>query len=227
MAQDYDFEAAVDSHNVEKESGNYLNKTDFFIAGLGSSRSAIRWGFNSKLNDVSEPIETDNYFAVFKLDSITLAGITPFEDVRNQISSYLEEDHKNKIMNSLANKLKSHVLNGKTFQKLKDENNDLELIPSDKKKLNESFISIGKSDELIGSLIYSKKNQLVGPVKTFRGYSLIIVNEISDFDSTAWNAQKDIVRLNLQRIKENKIYRNWLSELKENAEIIDNRDYYY
>ena len=97
------------------------------------------------------------------------------------------------IFCSLAKELKSNVSNGKTFQNLKDENNNLEFIPSDKKKLTESFISIGKSEELIGSLIYAKKNQLVGPVKTFRGYSLIIINEISDFDSTAWISQKDII----------------------------------
>ena len=226
-AQDYNFEAALDSHNVKKESGNYLNKTDFFISGLGPSRSAIRWGFNSKINEISEPIETDDYYAVFKLDSITEAGTIPFEDVQNQISSYLEEEYKDKIMSSLAKELKSNVLNGKTFQNLKDENNNLEFIPSDKKKLTESFISIGKSEELIGSLIYAKKNQLVGPVKTFRGYSLIKINEISEFDSTAWNSQKNIIRLNLKRLKENLTYKNWLSELKENAEIIDNREFYF
>ena len=95
-AQDYDFTSAIDSHSVKKEAANYLSKTDFFIAGLGPSRSAIRWGFNSKINDISEPIETDDYFAVFRLDSITLAGTTPFEDVRTQISSSLENDYKDK-----------------------------------------------------------------------------------------------------------------------------------
>ena len=226
-AQDYDFTSAIDSHSVKKEAANYLSKTDFFIAGLGPSRSAIRWGFNSKINDISEPIETDDYFAVFRLDSITLAGTTPFEDVRTQISSSLENDYKDKIMNTLANNLKTQFLSGKTFQNLKDENSNIEYIPSDKKKLTESFISLGKSEELIGSLIYAKKNQLVGPVKTFRGYSLIIINEISNFDSTAWLSQKDMISSNLKLMKENTVYRNWMSELKKNADIIDNREYYF
>tara|TARA_B100000427_G_scaffold275207_1_gene243648 strand:- start:2973 stop:3365 length:393 start_codon:yes stop_codon:yes gene_type:complete len=130
-------------------------------------------------------------------------------------------------MNTLANNLKTQFLSGKTFQNLKDDNSNIEYIPSDKKKLTESFISLGKSEELIGSLIYAKKNQLVGPVKTFRGYSLIIINEISNFDSTAWLSQKDMISSNLKLMKENTVYRNWMSELKKNADIIDNREYYF
>ena len=68
---------------------------------------------------------------------------------------------------------------------------------------------------------------MVGPVKTFRGYSLIIINEISNFDSTAWLSQKDMISSNLKLMKENTVYRNWMSELKKNADIIDNREYYF
>ena len=41
-SQDYSFSAALDSHDVQKQSATYLGINDIFIAGLGPFRSAIR-----------------------------------------------------------------------------------------------------------------------------------------------------------------------------------------
>ena len=113
------------------------------------------------------------------------------------------------------------------LETLKNNDDKLEFIPSDKKKLTDSFISLGKSDQLIGSLIKSQKGDILGPVKTYRGYGLIIVNEISNFDSTAWNNQQSIIRSELKRLEQNNLYQNWMTGLKEKAKIIDNRKFYF
>ena len=226
-SQDYNFSAALDSHNVKKQIASYLGINDIFIAGLGSFRSAIRWAFDSKVTDISDPIETDDYFAVFTLDSISIAGTSPLEDVRDQIFRELKNNLQDKTKKIFTTELKSKVVNGTSFETLKNNDDKLEFIPSDKKKLTDSFISLGKSDQLVGSLIKSQKGDLIGPVKTYRGYGLIIVNEISNFDSTAWNNQQSIIRSDLKRIKQNNVYQNWMIGLKEKAKIIDNRKFYF
>ena len=226
-SQDYSFSTALDSHNVEKQIASYLGINDIFIAGLGPFRSAIRWAFNSKVTDISDPIETDDYFAVFTLDSISTAGLLPLEEVRDQIISELKNKIKDQTKKKLTSELKSKVLNGISFETLKSGDDKLELIPSDKKKLTDSFISLGKSDQLVGTLINAKKGDLLGPIKTYRGYGLIKVNQISDFDSTGWNSQQNIIRSDLKRLKQNTVYQNWMTELKEKATIIDNRKFYF
>ena len=226
-SQDYSFSTALDSHTVKKQAANFLGSNDLFIGGLGSFRSAIRWAFDANISDISDPLETNDYFAVFTLDSISLEGVLPFNDVRDQIISELKSEQRDKAKKTFAIELKTKVLNGTTFEALKNNNEKLEYIPSDEKKLSDSFISLGKSDQLIGSLIRSDKDDLIGPVKTFRGYGLVIVNKISDFDSTAWIDQQNIIKSDLTRTKQNKFYQNWMSELKEKAKIIDNRKYYF
>ena len=52
-------------------------------------------------------------------------------------------------------------------------------------------------------------------------------NKISEFDSTAWINQQNIIKSDLTRTKQNKFYQHWMSELKEKAKIIDNRKYYF
>ena len=226
-SQDYSFSAALDSHDVQKQIATYLGINDIFIAGLGPFRSAIRWAFDSNVADISDPIETDDYFAVFTLDSISTAGLLPLEEVRDQIISELKNKIKDQTKKKLTTELKSKVLNGISFETLKSGDDKLELIPSDKKKLTDSFISLGKSDQLVGTLINAKKGDLLGPIKTYRGYGLIKVNQISDFDSTGWNSQQNIIRSDLKRLKQNTVYQNWMTELKEKATIIDNRKFYF
>ena len=110
---------------------------------------------------------------------------------------------------------------------LTESNKTLEYIPSDKKKLSAAFISLGKSEQLIGALLNSEKNNLIGPVKTNRGYGLVKILEISSFDSTTWVSKKNIIKTDLNRIKETTNYQNWMSNLKEKAEIVDNRKFHF
>ena len=226
-AQDYGFMAAQDTHNVEIQPSNYLGQGDIFIAGLGPFRSAVRWTFNADVGSVSDPLETDDFYAVFTLDSISQEGIAPFEDVRSQVFAGMERDRNIEASSNYANELKAKVETGSSFKDLTENNKTLEYVPSDKKKLSSSFISLGKSEQLIGALLNSEKNNLIGPIKTNRGYGLVKILEISTFDSTNWNSQKNIIKTDLNRIKETTNYQNWMANLKENAEIVDNRKFHF
>ena len=226
-AQDYGFSAALDSHNVHASQAKSIGEKDMFLAGLGVFRSAVRWAYNAEIGSISDPMENDDYYGVFILDSITPAGIASFENVRTQVYAAINRNKENKEAEKLAITLKNQVDGGTTFESLKKDNDKLELIPSDTKKLNNSFISLGKSNHLIGALLNAKAGDLIGPVETYRGYGLIQVNVVSNFDSTAWNIQQELVQQDLIRQKQNRLYRGWMANLKEEAKIVDNRKYYF
>jgi len=226
-AQDYGFPAALDSHNVHASRANSIGEKDMFLAGLGVFRSAVRWAYNAEIESISDPMESDDYYAVFILDSITPAGIASFENVRTQVYAAISRDKENEEAEKLAFALKDQVDVGATFESLKKDNDKLELVPSDTKKLNNSFISLGKSNHLIGALLNAKAGDLIGPVKTYRGYGLIKVNVVGNFDSTVWNIQQELVQQDLIRQKQNRLYRDWMADLKKEAKIVDNRKYYF
>tara|TARA_B100001250_G_scaffold104227_1_gene87925 strand:+ start:411 stop:2246 length:1836 start_codon:yes stop_codon:yes gene_type:complete len=226
-AQDYGLSSAVDSHNVKIQNALNLGGADFFVSKLGPFRSAVRWAFNSKIGDVSDPLETESFYAVFKLDSIMPEGVKPFEQAKNEIYSDLLKESEFEATNLYAEEIKSEILNGSNFKSIKDKNNRLEFIPSDKKKLSGSFISLGKSEQLVGALISSKKGSLIGPVKTSRGYGVVKVENIAKFDSANWEVSKDLIRNDLMAKKERETYGNWMNNLKEEANIVDNRKYHF
>ena len=56
---------------------------------------------------------------------------------------------------------------------------------------------------------------------------LIKVNEISEFDSSEYDVQKDALKNDLLARKRNQNMQSWFDNLKDNAEIVDNRNYFY
>tara|TARA_B100001142_G_C14334193_1_gene655234 strand:+ start:207 stop:2042 length:1836 start_codon:yes stop_codon:yes gene_type:complete len=226
-SQDYGMASAVDSHDVKVQNALNLNESDFFVSQVGPFRSAVRWAFNSKKEDVSEPLETESFYAVFKLDSIIPEGVKPFKDARDEIYRDLLKENEFEASNLYAEEIKSEIMNGASFKSIKDKNNRVEFIPSDRKKLNGSFISLGKSEQLIGALINSEKGKIIGPVKTLRGHGIVKVENIASFDSSNWEVSKQIIRNELINRKERETYGDWMKSLKDEAKIVDNRKYHF
>ena len=226
-AQDYGLPSAIDTHSVNIQQAENLKENDFFISQVGPFRSAVRWVFNSKIDDISDPLETESYYAVFKLDSITPAGVEDFDNVKDKIYRDLISENEFDATNLYAEEIKTEILNGSSFKSIKEDNNRLELVPSDKKSLNSSFISLGRSEQLVGALINSKKGDIVGPIKTARGHGIVKVIEIEKFDSTNWVSTKTNIRTDLANKKEREVYSDWMQSLKDEAEIIDNRKFHF
>ena len=226
-SQDYGMASAVDSHDVKVQNALNLNESDFFVSQIGPFRSAVRWAFNSKKEDISEPLETESFYAVFKLDSIIPEGVKPFKDARDEIYRDLLKENEFEASNLYAEEIKSEIMNGASFKSVKDKNNRVEFIPSDRKKLNGSFISLGKSEQLIGALINSEKGKIIGPVKTLRGHGIVKVENIASFDSSNWEVSKQIIRNELINRKERETYGDWMKSLKDEAKIVDNRKYHF
>ena len=226
-AQDYGLPSAIDTHSVNIQQAENLKENDFFISQVGPFRSAVRWVFNSKIDDISDPLETESYYAVFKLDSITPAGVEDFDNVKDKIYRDLISENEFDATNLYAEEIKTKILNGSSFKSIKEDNNRLELVPSDKKSLNSSFISLGRSEQLVGALINSKKGDIVGPIKTARGHGIVKVMEIEKFDSTNWVSTKTNIRTDLANKKEREVYSDWMQSLKDEAEIIDNRKFHF
>lgn len=107
--------------------------------------------------------------------------------------------------------------NQKEFDKVNKETNTLD----------NGFTSIGRSNYVTGALLQATPGDIIGPIETQRGYAIIELLEVSDFDSASFVIQKDKLFTDLLTRKQNQFFQAWLGELKNNAEIIDNRKYYF
>ena len=221
------FSAALDSHQVAAKKITKILDETINLQNYGAFREAIRFAYNSEINDVSDPMQNDRYFIVAKLDSILPEGTKSFEEVQNQIKNSINQDRQFAQAEILAEKLREEVDNGSTFQQLKDNYENIDLISGDTKLLIRSFQSLGKSNYLVGALSKAKKGDLIGPLKTPRGYGIVNIVDISPIDSTDFEMKRDVIYDNLSNQKRNSNFQSWYDDLLDNAKIIDNRKYYF
>ena len=226
-AQDYGFDTAVDTHRVEIQSAENLAIDGNFISGIGFFRRAIRFAFNSKLEEVSDPLENDKYYIVATLDSISPPGVKSFDEVNTRITRDLTNKKTKEKTEVLTQALMEHINNGMTIDELVDQYENLESVKSDSKTLNRSFESIGKSNHIVGALLDALPGDILGPLQTSRGHAIIHIMEIAELDTNQFKIQKDGIRSSIVNQKQNRAFSEWLDNEKAEAEILDNRNFHF
>lgn len=226
-AQDYGFSAAIDSHHVEPIVAKDIKEDASFLPTVGSLRSAVRFAFTDPVGTVSTVFETDRHFVVAVIDSAIEAGIAPLADVESDIIRILSTEKENSLAKEKAGEILIEATTVGAFTKVMNDQKEYEPITNDSKPLGRGFNSIGRSHFMIGALLNAKPGDLVGPIETPRGYAVVELLEVADFDSVSFATQKDKITSDLLTKKQNQFFQSWLSELKRNAEIIDNRKYYF
>ena len=162
------------------------------------------------------------------LDSIVEPGFKNFDEVKDKIErdikSQKSKDAALEEANNLLIKLSSE---GSTIEKLIDENKNIDGFIGETKTLAQGFTSLGRSDYVNGALLNAAPGDLLGPLQTNRGQAIINLIDKADFDSTEFELQKENLRDAIFSRKQNQFFQSWIDDLKNNAEIIDNRKYYF
>ena len=207
---------------------NRFDNSIYSISGLGGLRSAIRFAFNGKVNEISDILENDEYYAVCRIDSINPPGIKFFEEVKSQISRKLDQEKTKQATLEEANNLLIKLSSsGSTLgdfikrEKLKDS------FENETKTLSQGFTSIGISHYINGALMNSSPGKVLGPFETNRGHAIVELVSIEEFDSTKYESQQSQIRDNIFTRKQGQLFQEWINGLKDNSEIIDNRKYYF
>ena len=221
------FSAALDSHQVTTKKVTKILDETTTLQNFGAFRQAVRFAYNSEVNDVSDPMQNDRYFIVAKLDSVLPEGTKSFEEVQNQIQNSINQERQFSQAKKLAEELREELGKGSTFQQLKDNFENIDLITGDKKLLIRSFQSLGKSNYFVGALASAKKGDIIGPLKTPRGYGIVNIVDISPIDSSDFEMKHDVIYDNLSNQKRNTNFQSWYQDLLDKAKIIDNRKYYF
>ena len=227
-AQDNGFFSAAEDYNINISKAEKISEDDLAVKGLGNLRSAVRFAFNNKINSVSEILENNQYYVLCTLDSIIPKGFKAIDDVEAQIVTKIKNEKAKIATLDETNKILIDISSGeKTLSDLIKSKKGLDGFIKETKKLSQGFTSIGRSNYVVGAVSVAPIGKIVGPIETNQGYAILQVDSKSDFDSTAFVAQKDQIQKNLFSKKQNQYFQAWISNLKDEAEIIDNRNFYF
>lgn len=210
------FDSLVVEQNLVKRSDSKVTADKQSVAGLPNSREMVRWMNTAEEGTVSEVFQFENSYVVAYLTKSNAEGVTPLEDIKEQISALVAKDKK-----------AAHIINGISGADLQSiaTANGQTVVNSQRANLaNLSLQGIGYDPELVGSIFGSSVGSISSPIK---GANAVYVVEVTAKDEAKtagdFTAQKKEVSKGAATYSSSAAYK----VLNTEADVKDNRSDFY
>lgn len=221
------FEETANKNKLEiNETPNFQNTG--FIPGIGIiyEVSEFAFGAKAKINDISEPVKTDQGYYVFKLIEKLPKRTKPLNEAKNTIENILKREKQMKLAEEKINKIYSNIKSGKPFEESAKEES-MEVKNTGNFGFYDYIDGIGNETKFSGAALKLNPSEISQPVQTINGWCLIKLIEKSKVDTSNVNFNKNYIYQNLLESKRQLVYASWLEYLKDKAKIKDYRDKYF
>jgi peptidyl-prolyl cis-trans isomerase D len=181
------------------------------------------WAFGGvQAGETSPVIETQPAYYVFRLDSLTPAGIPPLSQVREEVATHVREQKQQQALAALAAKVKQELDGGATME-AEAKKYDLVTRTLGPFTRYNPVPALQGAPEVAGAAFGLSVGRIGGPITTpFATYFVRPTKHVIA-DSTAFLAQKDALRsAAIQRAQQNRV-QLILSSIREAAKVDDRR----
>ncbi len=224
-ANEYGFEAAADSYDVEIQTADKLSKDSRYINRLGFIPSAPRFAFSDvPIGEISKLYSTENSFVIFKLANINKEHYQKLEDVKESIENQIVKEKREETLKTISDKYYNEAISGKTLREIANNDDNLSFTKIDTTTLDKPLNGLGKDNKIVGTILALDEGETAPPV--FVGNKDVIVKLVkkSAFDDAAYADAKEDIRKRLLNSKKSSYYGQWIQSLRDKATIVDNRD---
>lgn len=219
-----DFDDYLAKNGLQKVSWPAIVKeNDYQVGQLQDARGLVKWVFEAKKGDVSEPFNINDQFVVVTVDKVQEEGTQDAKTARSMVEGVIRNKNKaeaiiktlgaNPTLESAANAYKQQVLTAGADSSITFNS---QIIPN-----------LGQEPKVIGaSFNAANQTKVSAPIEGNTGVFLIKVNSIGEkpADTPEAEAQRKIQQTTNLR---NQAAAGWLEGLKNQATIKDNRSKYY
>ena len=192
-----------------------------FISGLGNSQQVLDFLSRSDVGDIYAPIELSNELVVLQLIEVTEEGFRPFEDVRSQLEAAVRIEKRKEILQA-------------QIQEWLTQHNDMISLSEATGKSIESVVNVsanstvlkgaGREPEVIGYAFSMDVDERSGPIAGESAvYVLHLINKTKPNLAATTPDTFENIRQQLEQELNNEYLSVWILQLKDEADIIDNR----
>ena len=196
-----------------------IKENDFSVGQMQDARTLVRWVFEAKKGDVSEPFNIGEQFVVATVDKIQSEGTQDATTARQQVEGVIRNEKK-------AETIIKKLGTGTTLEAAAAAySKQVEIAGADSSLTftSQMIANIGEEPKVIGAS-FNKENQAKAsaPIAGNNGVYVIKVNSIGtkSIDTPAAATQK------LSTLR-SQVGAGWFEGLKNQATIKDNRSKYY
>ncbi len=221
---DFEKEAALSKYQVQ-ETGQFAKGP--VVPGIGYNDIAMKFAYERKLGDVSDPMRVQSGYAVFKISEIKEEGIKPFDEVKEIVRQRVVNKKRMAKVAVIAEQAYAKLGPNDDISALKKFDPMLQVVSAENFSLNGAIPGVGRDFQFIGTAMRLKKNEISKPFEGTRGYYILQLINKTDFDSITFNKQKQSLRNQLFQERRQRFVNDWLAKVKENAKIEDEREKFF
>jgi peptidyl-prolyl cis-trans isomerase D len=196
-------------------------KTADKIADIKQSRQIVKWAFNAKVGKVSDVFDCGSQFVVAIVKELNKKGYRPFEKVSDQLKAEIIKDKKAELI--IAD-LKAQLAKVNSLEALAGVLHDSVKVSPSVNFASFQFGVFGPEPTVIGKVSVAPINKVSSPVKGNAGVFVFRTSN-KKVNPITYNAKMEAMQLN-SRMSYSLPYMI-LQDLKDKADIVDNRLNFY
>jgi peptidyl-prolyl cis-trans isomerase D len=232
-ARDFAFNARETEFTKEAQQMSFevretqVQEKSTVVPGLGMLPQVPRWAFANKVGAVSEPFTIPNGSVVLTVSQTKDAGLKPFDEVKEQVRPLALREKKLERAKTIANELRQKLGSSDSLTRIASFNQAVKVQELPSFTLGGSIPGIGRDPYFLGAVAGLQPGQISQAVRSQRGAYIIQLLSASQFDSASFKSQREGLMSRLLQEKRNRFFSDWLTKLKDKADIEDNRDQFF
>ena len=222
VASEEGFTTTANIDKIEIDTTDYFSDTGF-IPSLGMQKRIAMSAFNKKIDENSKVYFIDGKgYLVYKLVGIQAEKVKSLEEVRQTIVTKLKRELQYEKAKLAAQQAREKIQLPEDLERIATEDS-LEVKTTNSFTRDGNITGVGRDPVFAGAAMALDENEVSQPVKGTRGYYLIRSKEKTPFDEEGFKAQREQLKAQILETKRRSVYSNWVTNMKENANIEDYR----
>lgn len=228
LANENGFESEAELLNYDIIESQPFAEDAAFVPGLGSAKNVVRFAFENSVGSISEVFRVPSGYVVCEISESVKGGFQPLEEVKNRVrSSVLKEKKLAKAM-EIASEVKNQIGDNGNLSEAAGISPYVKVDKVNNYSVsNRNIPGVGTEAAFTEYCLIGEPGKISKPVEGNNGAYLIKVTERTPFDEEAYAKERNIIRDNLLQQRRSQYFQQWLAELKEEADIEDNRHLFY
>jgi parvulin-like peptidyl-prolyl isomerase len=173
-------------------------------------------------DEISEVLELNSDFVILEVIEVTPEGYRPFEEVRTQIENLVKIERRKELTTERVQRL---LTDYETLESIAEQT-DKEVQMQNNLRANATVIQgAGREPMVIGAVLSLEEGETSGVLVGNSAAFIVEAVSKEDADLANLNPQtRNEIRQRLEQQKFQEFNSIWLEQLREGADIVDNRD---
>lgn len=191
------------------------------------SYDVVDFAFSHDVGTVSKPLDMKGTsYVVIQVTDKRDPGVRPLADMKDEIKNRLMRNKKIAALKSKATDIASKLASYGALEAVKTIDSTLEVRTATGVKDDGNVSAVGRDNVLTSELMKQQPGKISGAIRGEKGYYIVQVLGVRKDPRDFKQAEKEIESRMRQQLKQNAYYQ-WYSNVKERAEIEDNRSKIY